>query len=254
MREVYSLEQAYQLAQDHERFQRWPVSRQPEPHNPGILGSRPSQAPGPISGQIPRPSSNQVPQNRPLPVGPPLRREEKGKGVLIENPRPSSSGIRCFKCNAIGHFASQCPTRALHIGEPEVKNPKEPRGEEDEVYIAGTELVEAYEEPSTLEEAGPEDRVGVVRCVLVQPKESEDWRRTAIFHTYIGQGNKVCKVIIDSGSCINAISTNAMSKLGLTPIDHPSPYMVAWIDASSIPVRHRCLVPIKFQSYQEDVW
>ena len=85
-------------------------------------------------------------------------------------------------------------------------------------------------------------------------KKNEDWHRTTIFHTFIGQQNKICKVIIDSGSCINAISTDAISKLDPTSVDHLNPYKVGWIDASSILIRHRCLVPIKFQSYQENVW
>ena len=42
--------------------------------------------------------------------------------------------------------------------------------------------------------------------------------------------------------------------MDLTPIDHPNPYKVGWIDASSIPVRHRCLIPIKFQSSQKNIW
>ena len=97
-----------------------------------------------------------------------------------------------------------------------------------------------------MEEFDPEERLGIVRCILAQPKESEDWHRTIIFHTFIGQESKVCKIIIDSGSCINAISSNAVSKLGLMPIDHLKPYKNAWIDALSILVRHCCLVPIKF--------
>ncbi|PKA48827.1 hypothetical protein AXF42_Ash021250 [Apostasia shenzhenica] len=37
-------------------------------------------------------------------------------------------------------------------------------------------------------------------------------------------------------------------------VDHPHPYRVAWIDASSIEVKHWCRVPISFNSYQEDIW
>ena len=50
-------------------------------------------------------------------------------------------------------------------------------------------------------------RLGVVRCALTQPKGTEDWRRTAIFYKC---GDKGCKIIIDNGSCINAVSSGSV--------------------------------------------
>ena len=94
------------------------------------------------------------------------------------------------------------------------------------MYITDTELTEAYEESNILEEVGPKERIGVVRCILVQLKKSEDWHKTTIFHTFIGQKNKVCKVIIDNGSYINTISNDVVSKLDLTSVNHPNPYKV----------------------------
>ena len=61
-------------------------------------------------------------------------------------------------------------------------------------------------------------------------------------------------MIIDSGSCINAISTDTGKRLGLTPVDHPNPYRVSWIDSSSILIKFRCHVPIQLHSYQDHVW
>ncbi|XP_038975300.1 uncharacterized protein LOC103717641 [Phoenix dactylifera] len=212
MREVYSLEQAYQLAQDYERFPRMPITRPSEPRNSSILGPRPEPH------QVPRTNPNPTPTTRPPLVTPPPRKEDRGKGTLNEGRKEGSSR------------------------------------EDEEIHITDPELAEGFDEPNFTEETEPEVRINVLRCTLTQPKECEDWRRTTIFHTYISNGNKVCKIIIDSGSCINAVSTDTISKLGLTPIDHPSPYKVAWLDTSSIPVRYRCKIPIKFQSYQEEIW
>ncbi|XP_038989081.1 uncharacterized protein LOC120112937 [Phoenix dactylifera] len=247
MREVYSLEQAYQLAQDYERFQRMPITRPSEPRNSSILGPRPEPH------QVPRTNPNPTSTTRPPLVAPPPRKEDRGKGTLNEGRRESSSRGRCFNCHGIGHFANQCPSRALHIGEIEEEHPGE-TVEDEEIHIADPELAEGFDEPNFTEETEPEVRINVLRCTLTQPKECEDWRRTTIFHTYINNEDKVCKIIIDSGSCINAVSTDTISKLGLTPVDHPSPYKVAWLDTSSIPVRYRCKVPIKFQSYHEEIW
>ncbi|CAB4269001.1 unnamed protein product [Prunus armeniaca] len=79
----------------------------------------------------------------------------------------------------------------------------------------------------------PQPTLAVVRCTLDHPrKDTEDWRRTSIFHTYINSGDKDCK-----------------------PEKHPVPYRVAWIDnTSSIPVTQRCHIPIQFSSYKDHVW
>jgi len=47
--------------------------------------------------------------------------------------------------------------------------------------------------------------VVVVQCTLAQPKDIVDWRRTTIFYTWIKIGDKTCKIIIDSESCINVV-------------------------------------------------
>ncbi|KAL3597141.1 hypothetical protein D5086_008778 [Populus alba] len=73
-------------------------------------------------------------------------------------------------------------------------------------------------------------RLSVVRCALTQPKGIEDWRRTAIFYTYIKCEDKGCKIIIDNGSCINAVSSSSVSRLGLKYVPHPKPYRVFWVN------------------------
>ena len=94
-------------------------------------------------------------------------------------------------------------------------------------------LVDEYEGE---EESTESDQLGVVRCILSQTKVQEDWRRTNILQTFLKLGDKVCKIIIDSGSCVNAISTSTVKMLGLTPVPHPNPYKVSWVDSTSIPI------------------
>jgi hypothetical protein len=105
----------------------------------------------------------------------------------------------------------------------------------------------------------PKDAIDVprlifVRCALTLPKESEDWCRSNIFHTYVKCGSTNCKVIIDSGSCINAISSSLVTRLGVKLIPHPNPYKVSWVDTSSIDIKERCLLPIQFMSYKDEIW
>jgi len=53
----------------------------------------------------------------------------------------------------------------------------------------------------------------VVRCALAHPKDTVDWRRTTISHTWIKIGEKNCKIIVNSESCINAVSSSWISKI-----------------------------------------
>ncbi|XP_078445569.1 uncharacterized protein LOC144714662 [Wolffia australiana] len=95
-----------------------------------------------------------------------------------------------------------------------------------------------------------------VRPAPVEPRPdpmADASLRTLIFYTYVKINGKVCKLIVDSGSCINAISDAIVLRLGLTPIPHPTPYYVLWIDASSLPVKSKCRVPLKVSAYDENV-
>lgn len=63
-------------------------------------------------------------------------------------------------------------------------------------------------------------------------------------------GDKSCRVIIDSGSCTSVVSTSKVKQLNHTTSIYPQTYRVAWVGYSSIPVTHRCQVPIKFGSHK----
>ena len=227
-REVVDLEQAYQIARTAERFHRGTISARP---------SVPPQRPGPNPNYPSRPNTSTSI----------ARSEDKGKAPETQR----TSKTVCFRCQKVGHFASNCPTRSLHIGELEEEDQETTEKLEEETYEADENLVNEYEEEDTLIEP---DQLGVVRCILSQAKVQEDWRRTNILHTFVKLGDKVCKIIIDSGSCVNAISTNTVKSLGLASLPHPNPYKVSWIDSTSIPVKSRCQIPIQLQSYLEKVW
>ncbi|CAB4309729.1 unnamed protein product [Prunus armeniaca] len=162
-----------------------------------------------------------------------LVKNAKGKGVLVDTRGGGTQ--RCYRCQGFGHFAFQSPTkeatRNLHA---HINEQADNQGEFEE---------DIYEPQQPDEDCGidfevPHPTLAVVRCTLAQPrKETVDWCRTSIFHTYIKSGDKNCKVVIDNGSCINVVSMLTVSSLGLSPEKHLVPYRVAWIDnTSSIPV------------------
>jgi hypothetical protein len=50
-----------------------------------------------------------------------------------------------------------------------------------------------------------------------------------LFRTTCKTKDKVCKMIIDSGSTDNLVSTEMVEKLELETTSHPSPYKVSWL-------------------------
>lgn len=92
---------------------------------------------------------------------------------------------------------------------------------------------------------GNENVTLVVRKSMLAPKDDskEDWLRTNIFHTTCTIAERVCKVIIDSGSCENVVLEEAVKKLQLKTDSHPNPYKLSWLKkGSEVTVDKRCLV------------
>jgi hypothetical protein len=71
----------------------------------------------------------------------------------------------------------------------------------------------------------------VMRKVLLKlEKEIEDSvQQTRLFRTACKTKDKVCKMIIDSGSTDNLVSTEMVEKMDLKTTTHPSPYKVSWL-------------------------
>jgi len=57
--------------------------------------------------------------------------------------------------------------------------------------------------------------LSVVRCVPSQQAKKDDWRKSATFHTFTKIGDNSCKVIVNSESYINTISSKSLEYLGL---------------------------------------
>jgi len=66
----------------------------------------------------------------------------------------------------------------------------------------------------------------VTQILSVQMSEAESGQRHNLFQTRAEVEDKVCKVIIDGGSCHNLASKQKVDKLGLKLLKHPHPYHV----------------------------
>ena len=72
----------------------------------------------------------------------------------------------------------------------------------------------------------PSTHLSVVKCVSSPPAEKDNWRKSATLHTFTKIRDKSCKVIVDSKSCIYAISSKWLEYLGLEVVPHP-PFKVS---------------------------
>lgn len=87
-------------------------------------------------------------------------------------------------------------------------------------------------------------------------EENPDWLMDNIFHTKCTYLRKLCRVIIDSGSCENIILQEMVDKLNLKIEKKPIPYKLSWVKkGNEVVVNQCCLVTFSIrQKYQDSQW
>jgi hypothetical protein len=93
------------------------------------------------------------------------------------------------------------------------------------------------------------------KFLLMPEKEAENpTQRRRLFWTTCKTKDRVCKVIVDSGSTYNLVSTEMVEKMELETIVHPSPYRVSWLQKGhQVNVTKQCLVEFKIGGYKDEI-
>jgi len=155
-----------------------------------------------------------------------------------------SANFKCFKCGDQGHRQSACPNPAR-------------RGlmAKDEPVYDVYEQEEDETEEVTEELDGDSGPMLMLRWNHLLPRGVEEsWLRTNIFQSTCTIRGKVCRMIIDSGSCTNVISQEAVTKLALFTESHPTPYRLAWLNSSTNSYfSKRCRVPFSIGLNYKDL-
>ncbi|XP_060177885.1 uncharacterized protein LOC132607824 [Lycium barbarum] len=165
-----------------------------------------------------------------------------------KKPQGDSTRRKCFKCHGFGHLQADCPNRKpIMIVEEEDGADHEDNQESDQVD----------EEREDVEIEADEGACLVIkRSLHAGHKDEEPCQRETLFHTRCTSHGKVCSVIIDGGSCTNAVSEEMVTKLGLKTEKHPKPCNIKWLqDGGGMKVTKRCLVSFSIgKIYIDQIW
>jgi hypothetical protein len=96
----------------------------------------------------------------------------------------------------------------------------------------------------------------MLRKFLLKPEAEVERsvQRNSLFRKACKMKDRVCKVIIDSGSTDNLISMEMVEKLELETTAHPNPYKVSWLQKGHrVMVTKKCLVEFKIGGYRDEI-
>jgi hypothetical protein len=96
----------------------------------------------------------------------------------------------------------------------------------------------------------------MMRKVLLRPQkeEKDPVQRNSLFRTACKTEDRVCKVIIDSGSTDNLVSTEMVEKLERETTAHPNPYKVSWLHKGhKLMVSRQCNVEFKIGGNKDEI-
>ncbi|KAG5527003.1 hypothetical protein RHGRI_028065 [Rhododendron griersonianum] len=188
------------------------------------------------------------PVNNQTTIGKPLVAGQANRAPI------NSNTARCFKCGEPGHRMADCK-RNERFGKGLFVDARD-----NEIEQPSEEQAAQYDEDGVEEEfvQGDYGPLLVIRRACFTPRKAgeDDWLRNNIFQSTCTIGGKVCHLVIDSGSCENVVSEEAVHKLGLATEKHPSPYKLSWLmKGNEVTVSKRCLVSFSIGSkYKDNAW
>ena len=167
-------------------------------------------------------------------------------------PSSRSRDIECWKCKGHGHISSECRNkRVLFVNE---QGEWESESEHEDNGALGDHEDEEGEKSGCDIQADMGDCFVSRRVLSVNAAREEKGQRHNIFHTRGTIKDKVCRIIVDNGSCNNIASSDLVEKLGLKQRRHPSPYKMQWLnDCGTLRVSNIVTVQFSIGKYRDQV-
>jgi hypothetical protein len=149
--------------------------------------------------------------------------------------RDRGGEVKCFICGKIRHKSYECPDRKKDSGE--------------------THIVESQRRNIEAEDAKGRRSLMMRKVLFKMEKEVErPTQRNSLFRTTCKTKYRICRVIVDSGSTDNLISTEMLEKLELETVVQPSPYRVSWLQKGhQVNATKYCLVEFTIGGYKDEI-
>ena len=149
----------------------------------------------------------------------------------------SSANIICHRCKGMGHVIKDCPSRRAYIAAPDGDGYVSASDVEDDLVLATNMAAGSGEEEVQIDSNAATAHYPsllVQRALTAQPthEDEKQVQRNNLFYMYaIVKGRRVL-TIIDTGSCNNLVSSDLVSKLGLSTHTLSNPYHIQWFNNS----------------------
>ncbi|XP_059287581.1 uncharacterized protein LOC132040912 [Lycium ferocissimum] len=183
--------------------------------------------------------------------------DDKAKGGNNSNTnynRPST--IQCFKCQGRGHIASECPNRrTITIVRDGYRTDDEHEGGDgcDEEGERSKCEGDSDEEVEIRYEEALNHAIVARRAMGALAREESDQREN-LFHARCKIVDKVCSLIIDGGSCTNAVSQFLVESMKFPTRKHTNPYKLQWFnECDEMRVNKQAIIKFSIGKYKDEI-
>jgi hypothetical protein len=208
---------------------------------PGTSFSRVRFQSGTSRNSLPNPTSKATQSSASPAPRTESKRPAQNTGATSAASTAHSRDIKCHKCQGRGHIAAECPSRRTMIVNEnnEWESSSEPEYDE---YPEET----LSDDENEIQADVDDNNCFVSRRVLsVSVAKEDNNQRHNLFHTRGMIKDKLCRIIVDNGSCNNIASQELVERLNLKQRRHPSPYKMQWLsDCGSMRVSN--MVTVQF--------
>jgi hypothetical protein len=143
--------------------------------------------------------------------------------------------IQCYRCEGFGHVMRDCPSKRVLVKRDDGDYSSASDFDEDTLALLADDHEGNDDHPEEHIGTGDVDHYEsliVQRVLSTQMERVEQNQRHTLFQTKCVIRERLCRMIIDGGSCNNLASSDMVDKLALTTKPHPRPYHIQWLNDS----------------------